>query len=121
MQTQKQPKAAQDYLDAADREFENGDALAATGNLWAAITHTVKTAAKSKGLSYDENDLFPALEQLVSADEQCGEILLTSFLAAKGHPGLFSAGYLRFEAGDTHRVRRMAHEFVSAVQKLAGQ
>lgn len=120
MQTHKKLKTAQDYLDAADREFENGDAVAATEHLWGALTHTVKTAAKSKGLSYDESDLFPALEQLVDADEQYGEILLTSFLAAKGHPGLFSAGYLRFEAGDTHRVRRLAHEFVSTVQKLTG-
>ncbi len=119
MQTEKQLKTTQDYLDAADREFENANALAATEHLWAAITHTVKTAARSNGLSYDESDLFPVLEQLVSADEQCGEMLLTSFLAAKGHPGLFSAGYLRFEAGDTHRVRRMAHEFISAVEEMA--
>ena len=120
MQTRKELKTAQDYLDAADREFENGDAVAATEHLWGALTHTVKTAAKSRGLSYDESDLFPALEQLVDGDEQYGEILLTSFLAAKGHPGLFSAGYLGLEAGDTHRVRRLAHEFVSTVQKLTG-
>lgn len=119
MLTQQPMQTAQDLLDAADREFENADAVAATESLWSALRHTVKTAAKAKGLSYDDSDLFPVLEQLVSADEQCGEILLTSFLAAKAHPGLFSAGYLKFETGDTHRVRRLAHEFVSAMEKLA--
>ena len=44
----KQLKTAQDYLDAADREFENADALAATENLRTAMIHALKTVAAKK-------------------------------------------------------------------------
>ena len=117
--SQKQLQTTQDLLAAADREFENGEAVLGSEHLWAAITHTVKATAAAKGLAYDADDLFPTLEQLASDDKLLCEILLTSFMAAQGHPGLFSAGYLRFDAGDTHRVRRLAHEFVDALQELA--
>ena len=53
MQTQKQLKTAQDYLDAADREFENANALAATEHLRQSMIHTLKTVAAKKGWDYD--------------------------------------------------------------------
>ena len=45
MSTEMQLKTAQDYLNAADREFENANALAATERLREAIVHTLTSIA----------------------------------------------------------------------------
>lgn len=120
MQTHKELKTAQDYLDAADREFENANALTATEHLWAAITHTLKATATKNGWDYDSDDLYPVVAKLATMDEQVGEILLSSYGAAEGYPNLVRTGYLRFEDGDTHWARRVVHEFIDTVQGLAG-
>lgn len=120
MQTHKELKTAQDYLDAADREFENADALAATEHLWAALEHTLKTVAAKKGWDYDGDDLYPVVEKIAKMDEQVGEILFSSFGAAEGYPDLVRAGYLRIEDGDTHWARRVVREFINTVQEVAG-
>ena len=49
MFTQEQLQTTQDYLDAADREFENANGLAGTERLWTAITHTLTAIAEAKG------------------------------------------------------------------------
>jgi hypothetical protein len=120
MQTQQQLKTAQDYLDAADREFENANALAATEHLWSAITHTLKAVAVKNGWDYVADDLYPVVEKVAKMDERVGEVLLSSYGAAEGYPNLIRAGYLRIEDGDTHWARRVAHEFISTVQEVAG-
>jgi hypothetical protein len=121
MQTQKYSKAVQDYLDAADREFENADALAATENLWAAITHTLKAVADQKGWEYDTNHLFPVVEKLADLNGQDDDILQSSYLAAKSFPNKVHYGYFVWEDGDSHWMRRVTHEFIAAVQELAGR
>ena len=121
MQTRKELKTAQGYLDAADREFEKGDALAGTERLWAAMTHTLTTVANEKGWAYDTDYLFPLIKKLAGTEEQVADVLEGIYLAAKGHPRLVSAEYFRFEYGDTHRARRMAREFIDAVLALAAQ
>jgi hypothetical protein len=121
MQTQNQLKTAQDYLDAADREFENADALAATENLWAAITHTLKAVADQKGWEYDTNHLFPVVEKLADLNGQDDDILQSSYLAAKSFPNKVHYGYFVWEDGDSHWMRRVTHEFIAAVQELAGR
>ena len=121
MQTQKELKTAQDYLDAADREFENADALAGTQHLWTAIADTLTTIADAKGWEYDEGDLYPVVKKVAEADAQLSYILEGIYLAVKGHPSLVSAEYFRFEYGDTHRARRMAREFIDTVLALATQ
>ena len=121
MQTQEQLKTAQDYLDAADRECENGNAVAGTERLWDAITHTLTAIADAKGWSYDAGDLFPVVQKLADGDGQVGDILKGKYSAAKSHPGLVRAEYFRFEYGDTHRARRLAREFIDTVLALAAQ
>ena len=118
MQTQKEQKTAQDYLNAADREFENADALAATEHLWAAMTHTLKAVAVKNGWDYDGDDLYPVVERLAKLDEQVGEILLSSYGAAEGYPGKVHYGYFVWEDGDSHRMLRVVREFISEVQRL---
>ena len=108
MQTQEQLKTAQDYLAAADREFENGNAVAGTERLWDAITHTLTAIAEAKGWAHDAHDPFPVVKKLADGDGQVNDILEGIYAAAKGHPGLVRAEYFRFEYGDTHRARRLA-------------
>ena len=120
MLTHKELKTAQDYLDAADREFENANALAATEHLWQAITHTLKAVADQNGWAYDGDDLYPVVEKVAKMDERVGEVLLSSYGAAEGYPNLVRSGYLRIEDGDTHWARRVAHEFIGTVQEVAG-
>lgn len=121
MQTQKQLKTAQDYLDAADREFENANALAATEHLWAAITHTLKAAASKNGWDYDEENLRPVVKKVAEMDDQVGEILLTTYFVAGSFPNKVHYGYFKMEDGDSHWARRIVHEFIDTVEKLAGQ
>ena len=121
MQIQKQLKTTQDYLAAADLEFENGDAEAGTECLWAAITHTLTAIADAKGWPHDPGDLYPVLEKLTEGDAQTSDILEGIYAAAGGHPGLVRAEYFRFEDGDTHRARRLAREFIDTVLVLAAE
>ena len=118
MQTEKQLKTAQDYLDAADREFENANALAATENLRAAMIHTLKTVAAKKGWDYDGDDLYPVVEKVAKMDEQIGDILLGSYAAAEGYPEKVHYGRFVWEDGDSHRMLRVVREFISEVQRL---
>ena len=118
MQTHKELKTAQDYLNAADREFENADPLAATELLREAMTHTLKTVAAKKGWDYDGDDLYPVVERLAKMDEQIGEILLSSYGAAEGYPEKVHYGYFVWEDGDSHQMLRVVREFISEVQRL---
>ena len=120
MQAGKQLKTAQDYLDAADREFENGDALAATEHLWAAVTCTLKAVAEEKGWEYDKNHLFPVVEKLSGMSGKGDDVLQSTYLAAKSFPSKPRYGYFVWEDGDSHWMRRVTHEFIATVQELAG-
>ena len=120
MQMHKELKTAQDYLDAADREFENANALAATENLWQAITHTLKVVADKNGWPYDGDDLNPVVRKVAKMDEQVGEILLANYFVAGSFPNKVHYGYFKMEDGDSHWARRLTHEFIDTVQQLAG-
>ena len=118
MQTQKQLKTAQGYLEAAEREFENADALAAAEFLRDAIVHTVKSVADQKGWPYDKDHLYPVVEKIAKLDAQVSEILLSSFIAAEGYPEKVHYGYFVWEDGDSHRMLRVVREFICEVQRL---
>ena len=119
MSMEMQLKTAQDYLDAADQEFENADALAATERLWEAAQQALITAAEGKGWSYDRDDLYPVAENLAKADEQMGEILLTTFFAVGGYPDKVRFNYFMWDDGDSHRMLRTVREFVEVARRLA--
>ena len=119
MQMHQELKTAQDYLDAADREFENANALAATKNLLKAAEHSLIEIAEEKGWPYDQNNLYPVAEKLAIADEQVGEILLTTYFAVGGYPDKVHFGYFVWEDGDSHRMLRVVREFVDMARQLA--
>lgn len=119
MQTEKQLKTAQDYLDAADREFENGDALAATERLREAIAHTLTAVAIEKGWPHDGADLYPVVKKLAECDEQEGDILVGEYLAGYHYSDKVHYGRFVWEDGDSHRMLRVVREFIARVRKLA--
>jgi hypothetical protein len=121
MLTPEQLQGMRGLLNAADREFENGDALAGTERQWDAITHTLTASAEANGWAYYAGDLFLMVKKLAERDEQVSYILEGIYAAAEGHPGLVRAEYFRFEYGDTHRARRLAREFMDTVLALAAQ
>ena len=119
MSTGKQLKTAQDYLDAADREFENADALAATERLREAIVHTLTSIAAKKGWPHDDEDLYPVVKKLADRDEPEGDILVGEYLAAYHYPDKVHYGRFVWEDGDSHRMLRVVREFVARAQRLA--
>ena len=119
MQTQKQLKTAEDYLDAADRAFENADPLAATESLRAAMVHTLTQVAIEMGWPYDRNDLYPVVKKLAERDEQQGDILTGEYLAAYHYPEKVHYGRFVWEDGDSHRMLRVVREFVARARNLA--
>ena len=121
MQTHKELKTAQDYLDAAEREFENANALAATEHLWAAVKHTLKTVADKRSWPYDEDDLYPVAERIARMDDQRKEILLANYFLAKSFPNKVHYGYFNMDDGDSHWALRLTHEFIDGVKIVTGQ
>ena len=120
MQAQKELKTAQDYLDAADREFERADALAGAERLWEAAQQALIAVAEEKGWPYDRDDLDPVAEKLAKADEEMGEILLTTYFAVGGYPDKVRFHYFVWEDGDSHRMLRTVREFLNMAKQLAG-
>lgn len=118
MQTGKELKTALDYLAAADREFENADALAATECLWSAVIHALKAAAAQNGWDYEDDDLYPVVEKIAKMDEQVGESLISSYGAAEGYPEKVHYGYFVWEDGDSHHMLRVVREFINEVRRL---
>ncbi len=119
MLTRQQQQTTQDLLAAADLAFENADALAATEHLRKAMMHTLKAIADENGWEYDGDDLYPVVDKLAGLNGQNDDILQTTYLAAKGFPNKVHYGYFVWEDGDSHWMRRVAHEFIDAVRELA--
>ena len=111
----------EDLLDAADREFENGNALAGTERLFAAVRETLTAIADAKGWPHDPGDLYEVVKKLAAHGPQTSDVLEGIYLAMRGHPGAVRAEYFRFEYGDTHRAPRMVREFIDTVRRLASE
>lgn len=121
MQAHKELKTAQDYLEAADQEFENANALAATELLREAMVHTLKMVASENGWPHNEPNLYSVVKKLAQRDEQQGNILLGEYLAAYHYPDKVHYGHFVWQDGDSHRMLRVVREFISRVEKLAGR
>ena len=120
MQKRKELKTAQDYVDAADREFENANALAAAELLRDAMVHTLTELADQMGWPHDDKeDLHAVVKKLAERDEQMGEILLTTHFAVGGYPDKVRFGYFVWEDGDSHRMLRVVREFDAMARQLA--
>ena len=89
MQTEQHAQAAQDFLEAADREFASGDHLQASEKLWSAASHAVMAVAQHRGLSFGSHR---ALKEAVQhlADDTGDRGLIGGFgVAEKFHANFY--------------------------------
>ena len=84
------------------------------------MTLTVKAVADAKGWAYDEDHIYPTVERLAGLDKQRSEVLTGWFAAAGGYPNKVHYGYFVWSDGDSHIVRRWVHDFIRAMEALAG-
>ena len=106
MLTQEHTQTAQDFLTASDREFDAGDVLQGSENLWGAAAHAVMAVAQQRGWRFgDHRALRDAATRL--ADELDEPILASNFsVAEKFHANFYHDFMQDFEIpGDREQVR----------------
>ncbi len=117
MQTTEHTQTAQDFLEAADREFEAGDDLQGSEKMWGAAAHAVMMLAQERGWPYGSHrQLGDAADRV--ARETGDDTLSSGFLAARGFRANSSIGFM--EDDDISRGRRVARRFVEQVLGYAG-
>lgn len=87
MITAEQSQKTQEYLAAADREFSDGNPLAATERLWDAVVCTLSAVARHNGWPHSNRDeLYDVAMRLSKLDDDRDEPLLSAFSASEGQP-----------------------------------
>lgn len=117
MQTAEYIRTAQDFLEAADREFEAGDELQGSEKMWGAAAHAVITVARDRGWPHGSHRHLKA-----TADRIIGDIgdpvLGGDFMAAQQFHANFYHGFM--EDDDIERGRPLVRRFVNRVLEYAG-
>ena len=117
MQTAEHIQTAQDFLEAADREFEGGDELQGSEKMWGAAAHAVMTAARQRDWPHGSHrHLKAAADRIVR--EVGDQSLEGGFLAAQQFHANFCHGFM--EDDDIERARRQVRRFVNRVLEYAG-
>ena len=82
-------QTAQDFLEAADREFEAGDVLQASEKMWGAASHAVMAVSQRRGWPYgSHNAMRVAVRRL--AEERDDPFLSAAFgVAEKFHANFY--------------------------------
>ena len=117
MQTTEHTQTAQDFLKAADREFEAGDDLQGSEKMWGAAAHAVMMVAQKRGWPCGSHrQLGDAADRVVI---ETGEQALSGgFVAARGFRANANIGFM--ESDDVARGRRVVRQFVERVLEYAG-
>ncbi len=118
MQTQEHVQTAQQFLAAADIEFDAGDVLQASEKLWGAAAHVMMAAAQERGWPFgDHRVLKDAVRRL--AEEQGNQFLISEFgVAEKFHANFYHAFMQDYEIEDD---RETVFNFVRRVQGILEQ
>jgi hypothetical protein len=117
MQTTERTQTAQDFLEAADSEFEAGDDLQGSEKMWGAAAHAVTMVARKRGWPYDSHrHLAAAADRIVS--ETGDDAMRGGFVAARGFRANSGIGFM--EDDDLARARPAVRRFVEQVLKYAG-
>ena len=118
MQTQEHIQTTQQFLAAADSEFDAGDILQASEKLWGAAAHVMMAVAQERGWSFgDHRALKNAVRWL--AEEQGNRSLIGEFgVAEKFHANFYHAFMQDYEIRDD---RETVQNFVQRVQGLLEQ
>jgi hypothetical protein len=117
MQTTERTQTAQDFLEAADSEFEAGDDLQGSEKMWGAAAHAVMMVARKRGWPYDSHrHLAAAADRIVS--ETGDDAMRGGFVAARGFRANSGIGFM--EDDDIERGLPEVRQFVEQVLKYAG-
>ena len=110
-------QTAQDFLEAADREFAAGDVLQGSEKLWGAASHAVMAVAQQRGWPYSKhNALKVAVRRLYQ--ESGVEALESDFgIAEKFHANFY---HDFMEDYQIEADRPLVRRFVTRVLDLVG-
>ena len=116
MQATEHMQTAQDFLEAADREFEAGDELQGSEKMWVAAAHAVIVVAQERGWLYDSQRHLAAAADRIARETD--DELIGGFVAARGFRANSGIGFM--EDDDIARGRRVVSRFVEQVLEYAG-
>ena len=117
MLTREHTQTAQDFLEAADREFAAGDLVQGSEKLWGAAAHAVMAVAQQRGWEHrSHRSLKNAVIRL--SQEQDDPLLASDFLAAEK----FHRNFYHDDMEDYERDadRPIVERFVERMLALAG-
>ena len=117
MQTAEHIQTAQDFLEAADREFAAGDELQGSEKMWGAAAHAVMTVARDRGWPHGSHrHLKSAADRIIEDIDD--PVLGGDFMAAQQFHANFYHGFM--EDDDIERGRPLVRRFVNRVLEYAG-
>lgn len=112
MNVQEHVKTAQDFLEAAGREFDAGDHLQASEKLWGAASHAVMAVAQQHGWPYGSHRAMKTAVRRLA--EQYDEPLLPGgFVSAEKFHANFYHDFM--EDFDLEGDRPLVRDFVDRV------
>ncbi len=118
MLTREHTQTAQDFLEAADREFAAGDLVQGSEKLWGAATRAVMAVAQQRGWEHRSHRSLKNAVIRLSQEQEHPEILLAGFLAAEK----FHRNFYHDDMEDYERDadRPIVERFVERMLALAG-
>ena len=115
MLVQEHIQTAQDFLDAADREFAAGDTLQGSEKMWGAASHAVMALASQRGWPFGSHRHLKA-----GADRLAGEYadfsLQSGFAAAQQFHANFYHNFM--EEDDLDRTRPVVRDYVERLLRI---
>ncbi len=107
-------ETAQSFLEAADREFAQGDHLQASEKLWGAASHAVMAVAQQHGWPYGSHRAMKTAARLL-AEQYDDPLLIGGFVSAeKFHANFYHDFMEDFELdGDRPLVRDFVHRVIA--------
>ena len=89
MATSERIQAAQDFLEASDREFDAGDNRQASEKLWGAATQMVIVMAEERGWDYGGHHAMKVVVNRLAAEYQDESIVNWFSIAEKFHANFY--------------------------------
>ena len=106
-------RTARDFLDAADAEFDAGDALQGSEKTWGAASHAVMAVAQQRGWPFGNHNALRTAARRLTA-ERNDRVLLAGFTTAEKFHANFYHDFME-QGADFDTSRDVVREFVTRV------
>ena len=111
-------ETAQEFLNAAYREFAHGDMLQASEKMWGAAVHAIEAAAQERGWEYGSHlKLLEVSDRL--AEELDDSRITAGMVAARAFHANFYHGFM--EESEFARGARVVEALVERVLAVLGE